>query len=131
MTRILIIDDNEDLRETLLMLLEDEGYAVVAAHDGASGVRVFAESRPDLVITDVIMPDTDGIETIRRIRAIDPTARIVAMSGGAWLGNDYYLRMAKSLGAMALLPKPFEVQDLVRVVESCLRAPPPLSSPAP
>jgi two-component system, chemotaxis family, chemotaxis protein CheY len=125
MTNILVIDDNEDLCETLLMLLEDEGYSAIIARDGASGVRAFAESRPDLVITDVLMPEADGIEAIREIRALDPHARIVAMSGGAVIGNAYYLRMAKTLGAMEVLAKPFEIEDLVRVIEACLSAPPP------
>ena len=126
---ILIIDDNEELRDTLVMLLEDEGYATLVAADGASGVRIFAAARPDLVITDVLMPGADGIETIREVRALDPDARIIAMSGGAVIGNAYYLRMAKVLGAMAVLAKPFEVEELVRAVASCLGAPRP-STPA-
>jgi CheY-like chemotaxis protein len=124
MATILIIDDNDDLRDTLVVLLEDEGYQTVIAEDGAAGLRSFAERRPDLTITDVIMPESDGIETIRQIRALDPNARIIAMSGGSLIGNDYYLRMAKTLGAMEVLPKPFEIDDLVRVIENCLRAPP-------
>lgn len=126
MANILIIDDNEDLRETLLLLLEEEGYAALAAGDGASGVRAFAETRPDLVITDMLMPGSDGIETIRTIRALDPQARIVAMSGGALIGDAYYLRMAKTLGAMQVLSKPFEAADLVRIIEACLGASPPV-----
>ena len=130
MANILIIDDNEDLRETLLMLLEDEGHSAIMASDGASGVRAFAEARPDLVITDVLMPDSDGIETIRGIRALDPHARIVAMSGGAVIGNAYYLRVAKTLGAMEVLAKPFEIGELVRVIETCLGASPPFDARA-
>ena len=123
MPTVLIIDDNDDLRETLVVLLEDEGYTVIAASDGESGIRAFDEARPDLVLTDVIMPDSDGIETIRQIRAADGEARIVAMSGGSLIGNDYYLRMAKTLGAMEVLPKPFEIDELVRVIERCLHSP--------
>jgi two-component system chemotaxis response regulator CheY len=122
MPKILIIDDNDDLRDTLVVLLEDQGYSVVAASDGASGVRAFELERPDLVLTDVIMPDSDGIEAIRRIRAIDPKSRIVAMSGGSMAGNDYQLRMAKESGAIEALSKPFEVDELVTVVERCLKA---------
>lgn len=121
MPKILIIDDNDDLRDTLVVLLEDQGYSVISASDGESGVRAFSEARPDFVLTDVIMPNSDGVEAIRRIRAIDPTARIVAMSGGSMAGNDYQLRMAKEAGAMEVLAKPFEVDDLVAVVERCLK----------
>lgn len=132
MPNILIIDDDEDLRETLLMLLQEEGYAALAASDGANGVRAFVEGRPDLVITDMLMPGSDGVETIRKIRSLDPRARIVAMSGGALIGDAYYLRMAKTLGAMAVLSKPFEVADFVRVIEACLgTASPPVSASMP
>ena len=124
MPNILIIDDNEDLRDTLVVLLQDEGYSTTVAPDGADGVRAFTEARPDLVITDVVMPDTDGIETIRTIRSLDPNARIIAMSGGSLISNDYYLRMAKSLGAMAILSKPFEVEELVKLIRNCLHRPP-------
>jgi CheY-like chemotaxis protein len=123
MATILIIDDNDDLRDTLVVLLEDEGYTTFVAHDGQSGVRMFDKTRPDLVLTDIIMPDADGIETIRQIRRLDPTARIVAMSGRSLIGNDYYLRMAKTLGAAEILPKPFEPDRLMRAVERCLQAP--------
>jgi two-component system, chemotaxis family, chemotaxis protein CheY len=121
MPKILIIDDNEDLRETLVVLLEDQGYSVVSASDGDSGVQAFDQARPDLVLTDVIMPNSDGVEAIRRIRGIEPSARIIAMSGGSMSGNDYQLRMAKQAGAMEVLAKPFEVDDLVAIVERCLK----------
>lgn len=121
MPKILIIDDNDDLRDTLVVLLEDQDYSVISANDGDSGVRAFDQVRPDLVLTDVIMPNSDGVEAIRRIRAIDPEARIVAMSGGSMTGNDYQLRMAEEAGAMEVLAKPFEVDELVTVVERCLR----------
>jgi two-component system chemotaxis response regulator CheY len=121
MPKILIIDDNDDLRDTLVVLLEDQGYSVVSATDGDTGVRVFDEARPELVLTDVIMPNSDGVEAIRRMRAIDPKARIVAMSGGSMAGNDYQLRMAQEAGAIEVLGKPFEVDELVTVVERCLK----------
>jgi two-component system, chemotaxis family, chemotaxis protein CheY len=121
MPKILIIDDNDDLRDTLVVMLEDQGYSVISASDGKTGADAFAEARPDLVLTDIIMPDSDGVEAIRRIRTIDPKARVVAMSGGSISGNDYQLRMAKEAGAIEVLAKPFEVDDLVTVVERCLK----------
>ena len=125
MPTILIIDDNEDLRETLVAVLQDEGYEIVVAKDGLSGARVFAESHPDLVVTDLIMPNANGFDTIRQIRAIDPKARILAMSGGSLINKDDYLATAAALGAMRVLPKPFEVDDLLRAVIACLNSPPP------
>jgi two-component system, chemotaxis family, chemotaxis protein CheY len=121
MPKILIIDDNDDLRDTLVVMLEDQGYDVISASDGETGAHAFDQARPDLVLTDIIMPNSDGVEAIRRIRAIDPTARIVAMSGGSISGNEYQLRMAKEAGAIEVLAKPFEVDDLVTVVERCLK----------
>ena len=125
MAKILVIDDNEDLRDTIVSVLEDESYSTLFAADGASGVRVFEEARPDLVITDLIMPKSNGLDTIREIKAIDPSARIIAMSGGSLISHEYYLDVASSLGAMHMLPKPFEIDELLRVVAECLNAPPP------
>jgi DNA-binding response OmpR family regulator len=122
---ILIIDDNEDLRETLVAVLQDEGYGILVAEDGINGARVFAEEHPDLVLTDLIMPNANGFDTIRHIRAIDSKARILAMSGGSLINKDDYLATAAALGAMHVLPKPFEVDDLVRAVAACLNSAPP------
>ncbi len=120
MPTVLIIEDNDELRETLVLVLEDQGYDTLTARDGQTGILAFRHARPDLVLTDVIMPGSDGIEAIREIRAIEPDARIVAMSGGAMIGHDYHLRMAKQLGASGVLAKPFEIDDLVRVIAGCL-----------
>lgn len=125
MPTILVIDDNEDLRETLVAVLEDQGYAILAAEDGVSGVRAFAEAHPDLVLTDLIMPKTDGFDTIRQIRAIDPQARILAMSGGSLTSRVDYFAAAAALGAMHVLPKPFEIEQLAGAVAKCLSNPPP------
>jgi len=123
MATILIIDDNDVLRETLVTVLEDEGFATLVAEDGVSGVGVFSASRPDAVILDMIMPRSNGLDTIRAILAIDPQARIVAMSGGSLISADYYLDVAETLGAMQVLSKPFEVEDLVRAIRTCLGLP--------
>ena len=124
MPTILIIDDNEDLRETLVAVLEDEGYKIVVASYGVSGAQLFAESRPDLVVTDLIMPNANGFETIRQIRSIDPYARILAMSGGSLMNKDDYLATAAALGAMSVLPKPFEIDQLLAAVAACLKESP-------
>src|SRR5947207_6806210 len=125
MPSILIIDDNEDLSETIVAVLQDEGYKILVAEDGVSGVRVFSETRPDLVVTDLILPNANGFDTIRHIRSIDPQARILAMSGGSLMNKDDYLATAAPLGAMSVLPKPFEVDQLLEAVSACLKAAPP------
>lgn len=127
MTKILIIDDDKEIRETLTYILEDEGYEVVASADGIDGVKKFGREKPNLVITDIFMPHQEGIQTIREILAISSTANILAASGGFshldGLGvsnKDFYLRTAKKLGARDIISKPFEIDDLVRRVKRCL-----------
>jgi|KBSMisStaDraftv2_1062788.scaffolds.fasta_scaffold1540128_1 two-component system chemotaxis response regulator CheY len=120
MATILIIDDNDELCSMLVELLEGEGYETAVARNGEIGVRAFTQLRPDLVITDMVMPDSDGVEAIRRIRSIDPAARIVAISGGSMIGYDYYLRVAKSLGAYEVVAKPFDLDEFVGIVQRCL-----------
>ncbi|HSG72042.1 MAG TPA: response regulator, partial [Planctomycetaceae bacterium] len=80
--RILIIDDEESVRETLSMMLEDRGYEIRGARDGNRGLQLIEVFRPHLVITDIIMPDKEGIETIIEVRRRWPDLRIIAISGG-------------------------------------------------
>ena len=89
MAMILVIDD-DDVREMLSAALENFGYAVIVAPNGDVGLQKFIDERPDLVLTDIIMPESDGIEIIRRIRSIDPGARIAAISGGGERVNAAY-----------------------------------------
>jgi DNA-binding response OmpR family regulator len=121
MATVLIIDDDADVLTTLALLLEEVGYETHVARDGVNGMRIFDELRPDIVLTDIVMPDCDGIEIIRQIRALDVNARIIAMSGRSLIGNSYYLPAAKELGATAVLAKPFTIEVLVDTVKSCLR----------
>lgn len=124
MATILIIDDDADVRDTLALVLEEAGHKTVMAKSGADGARKFGETRPQLVLTDIIMPESDGLEAMSAIRALDPTVRIIAMSGASFAGSGYYLKLAKRFGAAAVLPKPFEPEELVSTVERCLAAPP-------
>ena len=120
MATVLVIEDDDLVRNMLVLALEFAGHKPVAASDGEAGVRLFEEVRPDLVLTDIVMPDTDGFEAIRQILAIEPGARIVAMTGTTLLSKRYYLRIATKLGAMAGLVKPFSIDDLVGLIHSCL-----------
>jgi CheY-like chemotaxis protein len=129
MATILIIDDDGDVRDTLAFVLEEAGYETLVASSGAEGARLFRDERPDLIVTDMIMPETDGIEAMRAIQAVNPRARIVAMSGHSFAGSGYYLKLAKRFGAMAVLPKPFEADELLSIVASCLTAIPAEKTP--
>jgi DNA-binding response OmpR family regulator len=122
MQKILVIDVDSLVRDTLLRILERKGYQVLVAPDGARGLRMFRSERPDLVITDIIMPEKEGLETIREILGEYPDAKIIAISGGARIGNMDFLEMAGKLGASDIIHKPFDPTELVNVVSRCLAA---------
>lgn len=82
MTRILVIDDEPQVRAMLRQMLEREGYEVVEAEEGEEGMRRYREQPVDLVITDILMPQKEGIETIRALRRTNPGVKIIAISGG-------------------------------------------------
>ena len=113
---ILVIDDDAYSRMTLQLVLEDAGYAVECAEDGALGLRAFTAHRPDLVITDIIMPAREGLETIGEIRKLDRAVPIIAVSGGGRLKSIDLLTLAGRLGADAVLSKPFAAEELIDAV---------------
>jgi DNA-binding response OmpR family regulator len=115
--RILVIDDDTLLRQTMRRMLESAGHEVVEAANGRTGVEAFRTHRTDAVISDIIMPDKEGIETIREIRGLSPTVRIVAVSGGGRNHNMEFLTIAGKLGADATLAKPFRKEQLLACVE--------------
>jgi DNA-binding NtrC family response regulator len=112
MQRILIIDDDDKLRTTLRSLLENAGYTVDEAEDGAQGLARFRENSADLVITDIVMPEREGLGTIMELKREAPKLKIIAMSGGGKFTPNGYLRMAEKLGAVQTIAKPF-TKDLV------------------
>lgn len=117
MARILVIDDDEDVRQMLRRILEHAGHEVVEADNGAVGVKLFREEPSDLVITDIIMPEKEGIETIRDLRKLQKEVKIVAISGGGRVGPSDYLTAAKMLGAMKTFSKPFSRQEILDTVD--------------
>lgn len=121
MNRILVIDDDPNVRQMICHMLEREGYEVDTAANGREGVEKFRANTPLLVITDIIMPEQEGIETIRQLRAQDPDCRIVAISGGGRIGPSDYLSMAKLLGATEAISKPFEKAQLLVAVRNALK----------
>jgi DNA-binding response OmpR family regulator len=116
MKTVLVIDDEPSLRKTLRNSLEEAGYRVLEAGDGREGLQKFAAERPDVVLTDVIMPTIEGIETIIEMRKIDANARIIAMSGGGRLDAADVLGVASKFGTNATIRKPFRMAEMLNVV---------------
>jgi CheY-like chemotaxis protein len=105
--KVLIIDDDPFIRIALCGILRKMNCRTVVADEGGKGVALFKSEKPDVVITDLLMPYKEGFETITEIRAIDPAVRIVAMSGGGAMKNMEFLNMARKVGATRTMPKPF------------------------
>ena len=114
---ILVVDDEEELRELIRHVLERAGHSVACASNGREASLVIERCQFDVVVTDMLMPDRDGLELITEIKAKHPTLKIVAMSGGGQIGSDQYLSMAKGFGAHVLLRKPFAHQALLAAVD--------------
>ena len=123
MAKILIIDDDQMVSATIELLLLKAGHTVTLAGNGNLGVASFKSAPADLIITDIIMPEKEGIETIQEIRAISPKVPIIAISGGGRTKNYDFLRMANKLGANEVLKKPFANDELLTLVNKCLTTP--------
>ncbi len=120
MATILIIDDDEATRGTIALLLANAGHEVMEAGDGKAGIECYRTHAYDLVFTDMIMPEMEGLEVIAEIRRLNPRARLVAMSGGAAVSPQAYLRLAGHLGADRTLLKPFTAARLFATVAELL-----------
>jgi len=120
MARILVIDDDRLLREAVRGLLESARYDVIEAADGDAGLRLYREQGADLVLVDIFMPERDGLEVIRTLRAKAPQALIIAMSGGGRLVKVDLLQAAARFGASRTLAKPFEPRTLLSAVHGLL-----------
>jgi len=120
MPRILVIDDIPAVRATWRDTLEEAGHDVIEAADGHKALSILSGETVDLVITDIFMPDKDGIETITEIRRVHPGLKIIAVSGFAEESSSPYLRIAQHLGADAALPKPVHIDLLVSTVARLL-----------
>jgi CheY-like chemotaxis protein len=121
MTRILIIDDDNQARQVLRQKLERAGYEVVEARDGDEGLQRYRVTPVDLVITDILMPEKEGLEVIRELRRADPELKIIAISGGGRTGLLDFLPVAEKLGAQRTFHKPFRLQEVLTAVHELLQ----------
>ena len=123
MRRILIIDDDHHILLMIKKMLERAGFEVDLASNGNEGLDLFKKMSVDLVITDIIMPEKEGLETIREMKRLCPDVKIIAMSGGGKVSSDNYLNTAKIFGASRVLAKPFSQRQMVSAVQDLLGEP--------
>jgi DNA-binding response OmpR family regulator len=122
MTSILIIEDDDQVRSMLRGALEREGYLVEEAGDGRQGLIRYRAVPTDLVITNILMPEQEGLETIRALRQEFPAVKIIAISGGGQRGTLDFLVIAQRLGAQRTLRKPFDLHELRHTVRELLQS---------
>lgn len=120
MKKILIIDDEPNILLMMKKMLERAGYEVDLASDGKQGLDIFKRDSADLVITDIIMPEKEGLEIILEMKKINPELKIIAISGGGRLSAEGYLDVALYFGASKVFQKPFMQNELVEAVNELL-----------
>lgn len=120
MPGILIVEDEKELREMLKISLIRHNFTVFEAVNGRDAITHFKPSSTDLVVTDLIMPEEDGLKVIMKLKEVKPSIKIVAISGGGKAGPGSYLNLAKALGADAIYSKPFSINDLIVKIEELL-----------
>lgn len=119
MAKLLIVDDDMNIRHLFRCLLERAGHQVVDADDGEVALRLFKESIPDLLITDVLMPNKEGLELIQEVKQLSPEVKVIALSGGGVVDINDCLAFADGFGADRVFAKPIKPHDLLEAV-SCL-----------
>mgnify|MGYP006280527557 CR=1 FL=1 len=122
MQKILIIDDEPHILMMLKKMMEKAGYDIDLASNGDEGMKLFQKSPSDLVITDIIMPEKEGLETIREMKRIQPELKIIAMSGGGKISAENYLETASIFGANRVIQKPFTQKEMVTAVNELMAA---------
>ena len=118
--RVLIVDDDEQIRVLLQQMMEWAGFEVLVAENGKIAMQMQSRQPADLVITDLIMPEQEGLETISRLKKDYAGIKIIAISGGGRIGPEAYLPAALELGADLVFSKPFDVQEVVNSVKELL-----------
>lgn len=122
MKRILVVDDEHQIRDLLSAMLSREGYEVDTADDGDQALNYLTRKQVDLVVTDLIMPNKEGLETIQEVRGKHPDLPIIAISGGGRFNPSEILPLAKLLGARRIIQKPFSRMEIVSAVEEVFTA---------
>ncbi len=120
--RILLVDDDDMSRKTVHQMLTRAGHEVISTGSGSEGLALFRENSVDLIVTDLIMPDTDGLELIQELRKLDPKVRILAISGGGRVNATEYLTVARKFGAAGILAKPFSNQEFKDAIHALMNA---------
>ena len=120
MSRVLVIDDEPYILLMLKKMFEKEGFEVDIAINGDEGVRMFSKYPADIVITDIVMPEKEGLETIREFKQSNPDLKIIAISGGGRIDSKEYLDSARLFGAARIFRKPFKQREMVNAVHELL-----------
>ncbi len=116
MTRILVVDDDEPLRKVVFLSLRLMGHDVIEASNGRAALKLCEIEPPEIVLTDLVMPEKEGLETIRELRCTHPDVKIIAMSGGGRNNAQNYLDIALRMGAVCTLQKPFSHEQLAAAI---------------
>jgi two-component system, NtrC family, response regulator AtoC len=119
MARILLIEDNDAIRSLLRDTLEHAGHTLIEARNGAEGLDLFRQAGADLVLTDMVMPGTDGLDVVRGLRDMASLVKIIAISGAGERGEDY-LALAHDMGGVRVLLKPFTADVLMTAIDELL-----------
>jgi len=120
MKNILLVDDEESIRTMVRAVLSNENYVFAEANNGTEALEILESTEFDLIITDVIMPDCDGIELVMSVRKKLPDIKVIVMSGGGRVRADHYLNLAEKLGAACVFEKPFNTAELRETVSTLL-----------
>ena len=120
MGRIMVVEDDPSVRELLREILKRAGHDVIAAGNGKEAIALYKKSPADLIITNILMPEKEGLETIQELRRENPDIKIIAISGGGQIGPADYLEIARRFGAMRTFSKPFDRKELLKAVDELL-----------